>query len=180
MNQAFTALYERYANVHHEPRYQHARDRLASTVLVPSRIFDDTSVWTREPDPFTRQFELREHVTPAGITEQEVMDSVPWPERLGDAKHVVRLRKLGDDDYAWDTDVSIAFGPIDAHDVAEGIVGLLTSAGARSDSAIRADYLETFPHTSAVASQLFSMDSLLALPQPDGSELVTMHFSLHP
>jgi len=156
------------------------RDRLASTVLVPSHVFDDTTVWTREPDPLTRQLELSEFVTPAGITEQEVIDSVPWPERLGDAKHVVRLRKLGDDDYAWDTDVAIAFGSISARDVADGIVGLLTSAGARSDSAIRADYLGAFPRTSAVASQLFSMDSLHAVPQSDGSEVVTMHFTLHP
>ncbi len=180
MEQAFTALYERYANIHHGPRYAHVRDRLASTVLVPSHVFDDTTVWTREPDSLTRQLELSEFVTPAGITEQEVMDSVPWPAKLGDAKHLVRLRKLGDDDYAWDTDVAIAFGSISARDVADGIVGLLTSAGARSDSAIRADYLAAFPRTSAVASQLFSMDSLLAERQPDGSELVTMHFTLHP
>ncbi len=180
VEQAFTALYDRYANIQHGPRYEYARHRLASTVLVPSHVFDDSSVWTRMPDSLTRQLELREFVNPAGLTEQEVADSVLPPAKLGDAKHVVRLRKLGGNDYAWDTDVTIAFGSITARDVAEGIVGLLTSAGARSDSAIRADYTAAFPRTTAVATQLFSLDSLQAVPQPDGSELIALHFTLHP
>lgn len=180
MEDAFTALRERYVNIHHGPRYTYVRDRLSSTALVPSRVFDDSAVWTSRPDALTRTFELREFVTPEGITEQEVVDSAPYPERLGDAKHVVTLRKLGDDDYAWDTDIAIAFGTIRARDVGDGIGALLTSAAGRPDDAIRADYRQAFPRTAEVLGQLFSLDSLRSVPQPDGSHLVTLHFTLHP
>jgi hypothetical protein len=180
VEQAFTALYARYANLHHGPRYDHVHDRIASTVLVPSHVFDDTTVWTSSPDSLTRQFELREHVTPAGVTDQQIMTAAPWPEQLGDARHIVRLRKLGGSDYAWDTDVAFTFGSISAADFADGIVGLLTSADARGDSAVRADYRATFPRTTSVASQLFAIDSLSVQPASDGSKLVMLRFSLHP
>ncbi len=86
---------------------------------------------------------------------------------LGDASHIVRLRKLGDGDYAWDTDVALRLRfSISAADVANGIVGLLTAADVRSDSALRADYCATFPHTASVHRQLFSLDSLLASRNP--------------
>lgn len=180
MEQAFTALYARYAHLHHGPRYDHVHDRISSTVLVPSHIFDDTTVWVTEPDSLTRQFELREHVTGAGVTDQQIMAAAPWPEQLGDARHIVRLRKLGDGDYSWDTDVVFAFGTISAADVADGIVGLLTSADTRRDSVVRDDYRTAFPHTTEIASRLFALDSLLVRPASDGSRLVTLQFSLHP
>ncbi len=110
VQQALTALYERYANVHLGPRYLYARQHLSSAALVPSRVFNDSALWTGAPDSATRRFELREFVTPAGVTEQEAADSVAWPSRLGDAKHVVTLRKLPDGDYAWNTNATIALG----------------------------------------------------------------------
>ena len=179
---ALTALYERYANIHHGVHYEHARQRLAATALVPSRAFNDSSIWTSFPDSTTRRLELGEFVTPAGFTEQETADSVPFPSKLGDARHTIVLRHLPDGDYRWDTNVAIAFGTIRAADVADGIVALLTAATERPEAQLRADYHSTFPHTTAVLGQLFALDSLIALsaPEHDGSLLVNLHFSLHP
>ena len=181
VQQALTALYERYANVHHGERYEYARKRLAATALVPSRAFDDSTIWTAWPDSATRRLTLGEHVA-GGFTEQESADSVPFPSKLGDARHVVLLRHLSDGDFAWDTDVQIAFGTIRAADVADGIVALLTSAAGRPDGQLRADYRTAFPRTTQALGQLFALDSLVTVPAPqhDGSQLVTLHFSLHP
>ncbi|HEY5220295.1 MAG TPA: hypothetical protein VIJ16_10830, partial [Gemmatimonadaceae bacterium] len=179
VQQAFTALYERYANVHHGPKYNYARTHLSSAALIPSHVFNDTAVWTAEPDSTIRELQIGEHVT-AGATEQEAAIAVPLPSRLGDARHLIRLRKLPNGDYAWDTDVEIALGTIPARDVADGIGALLTSAGTRSDAELRADYTAAFPRTTAVMSELFSMDTLRTARQSDGSSLVTMYFTLHP
>lgn len=180
VQQAFTALHQRYGDILHGPKYEYARHRLSSTALVPSRVFDDTAVWTAMPSPTERRLELGEFVNPSGITEQEAEVDAPWPDHLGDARHTIDLRRLPDGDYIWDTDAAIAMGTIRARDVADGIVALLTSAGARGDAAIRADYTAAFPHTTAVLSQLFAMDSLVAVPQADGSSLIALHFTLHP
>ncbi len=177
---AFTALYDRYGNVHHGPKYAYANDQLIRNALVPSHVFDDTAAWTAEPDSATRILELSEFVNAQGVTEQDAMDSVPFPTALGEARHKVTLRRLGDHDYAWDTHADIAMGSIRAADVANGITALLTSAAGRNTAEIRADYLSASPHTAAVASQLFSLDSLYTVPRPDGSDVVHLHFTLHP
>lgn len=180
MEQAFTALYDRYGNIHHGPKYSYANDKLTRSALVPSRVFDDTAVWTAAPDSDTRILELAEFVNAQGVTEQEAADSAPFPTVLGEARHQIILRKLGDHDYSWDTHAEIAMGTIRAADVANGITALLTSAGDRPLDRIRADYLSASPHTAAVAAQLFSLDSLYTVPRPDGSEMVHLRFTLHP
>ena len=180
MQDALSALYARYGDVHLGARYTYARKRLANSALVPSRVFNDSALWTAMPDSTTRRFEMSEYVTPAGVTEQNAADSVPRPSKLGDARHVVTLRRLPDGDFVWNTNVAIALGSIRAADVASGIVALLTSAVAEPDAALRADYRGAFPHTAAVLGQLFALDSIVAVPQHDGSSLVALHFSLHP
>ncbi len=180
VDQAVTALYDRYANVHHGPRYEYARNRLTSAALVPSRVFNDTAVWTSMPDSTQRRLVLGESAAPGGFIEQEATATAAWPAALGDARHQVDLHALGGNDYAWTTDVAIALGTIRAQDVADGIIALLTSATPRSDAELRGDYLVAFPRTTAVLSQLFTLDTLRALLQPDGSSLVTLQFTLHP
>jgi hypothetical protein len=180
VEQALTALYDRYGNIHHGPKYAYSNDKLTKSALVPSRVFDDTAAWTSMPDSDTRILELAEHVNAQGVTEQEAADSAPFPTVLGEARHLIVLRKLGDHDYSWDTHADIAMGTIRAEDVASGITALLTSADGRGTDAIRADYLAAFPHTAAVLSQLFRLDSLYTVPRPDGSEMVHLHFTLRP
>jgi hypothetical protein len=119
-------------------------------------------------------------VTPAGITEQETAARVRFPDRLGDARGIIDLHKLGPRDYAWDTQAAIALGTIPARDVADGIVALFTSSGNHPEIDYRTDYLTAFPHTSAVLSHLFSLDSLFVEPDTDGSALVTVHFTMKP
>jgi hypothetical protein len=180
VDQAVSALYDRYANVQHGARYEYARHRLASAALVPSRVFNDTAVWTSMPDSTRRRLVLGESKAPGGFLDEEAAATAPWPAEVGDARHQVDLHNLGGGDYAWNTDVAIALGTIRAQDIADGIVALLTSAAGRSDTELRAGYLAAFPHTTAVLSQLFTLDTLHALPQPDGSSLVTLVFTLHP
>ncbi|MDE3217414.1 MAG: hypothetical protein KGO03_13480 [Gemmatimonadota bacterium] len=180
VDQAFTALYDRYGNIHHGPRYAYSNDKLTRSALVPSRVFDDSAAWTSFPDSDTRVLELAESVNAHGVTEQEAADSAPFPTVLGEARHRIVLHKLGDHDYSWDTHAEIAMGTIRAADVANGIRTLLTSADGRSIDAIRADFGAASPRTAAVAAQLFSLDSLTSVPRPDGSATVRLHFTLHP
>ncbi len=177
---ALTALFDRYGNVHHTARYNYVSDALAGNALVPSRIFNDTLLWPVRPDSVTRRVDIIEYPTAQNITEQDIVASAPYPTKLGEASHQIVLRKLDAHDYSWDTNADIALGTIKARDVADGMVAWFTSGADHRTDTIRADYLGAFPQTSAVLSQLFSMDSLVVTPQPDGSSLITVHFTLHP
>ena len=83
----FTALAVRYENVHHGPQYdRYARAHLPEGVLSPSRVFNDSNVWTSKPTPTTRVLQVGEHLTPNGNNAQEAATEVPMPSHLGDAR----------------------------------------------------------------------------------------------
>ncbi len=177
---AFQAVAMRYTNVHHGAKYEYARDRLGEATLTPSKVFDDTAVWTTSPTPTGRVLQIRERVTPTGVNEQEAMPDVPWPTRLGDARHVVVLTNIAHNEYAWDTDVSFALGAITAEDVSRAITTLLTSAQGRTEAQLRADYRATMPRTTQALGQLLSLDTLHTTQMPDGSTLLTLYAGVHP
>jgi hypothetical protein len=50
----FDAMATRFNQVELAPKYDTARVRLAESALVPSRVFNDSSVWVALPSPSIR------------------------------------------------------------------------------------------------------------------------------
>jgi hypothetical protein len=152
---------------------------MARAALSPSRIYDDTAVWT-DTTPAGRR-DLLTAGTFAGdhyvFTPQPV---VPPPSRLGDGRHDIQLGRLAPGQYEWTTDVLSAVGPITGEDLARITTSMLASAATHTDGDLRAGALATFPHAASVLTRLYSFDSLQRTPLDDGSAALRLVFGVHP
>ena len=89
-DQLFEALANRFNAVAIAPHYDAARTKIAKSALVPSRIFDDTSVWGTGLTGATRRL----YVTGTIEDGRYRLDSRPAltpPARVGDTRHTIAL-----------------------------------------------------------------------------------------
>jgi hypothetical protein len=110
----------------------------------------------------------------------EAAQSVPPPARLADARHVIELRRLSDDEFRWDTDVPFVIGPVAAREIGAMFAAIFASAEGRSEAEIRADYRRALPRASAIAGQLFRVDSIRSVHLPDRSTMALFAISVTP
>ena len=175
----FDAWASRFTGVHRSPKFHAARIKLGKNALVPSRIFRDTAVWTTHPDSGTRQLVVEGSLTSRGYLFAE-RPAAGLPDRTGDSRHTMRLRRVGDDEYEWTSTVDHAVGGMRASDIESVFGALLASAEGREEGALRADYRAAFPRSSAALGRLFTLDSLRTTPRPDGSTGIDLVATLHP
>ena len=174
----FGGLAVRFEQVTRAPRWNAARDKLSRHALSPSRLLNDTSVWTGAAGPEARLLELqagpaggRYHFAPRG--------GAPAPDQPGEARHVIRLARVSDGVYQWNTQVEQAVGRVRAGDVAE----VMTAALGRLERPapdLRAELRGTLPRTSAALGRLLTLDSVATTPVGDGSTRVELRAVLHP
>ncbi len=176
------SLAGRYGVVERAPSYASARQRIGQMALIPSRVFDDTDVWSVRPTPAVRILIADGAVDGARYRLRQVA-TTPTVERPGDGRHTVVLTRLAAGEYRWDTSVDYAMGRLGARNSAALLGAFLASADARDGGAgvgaLRADYRATFPRTTAALGTLFSVDTLQALPLRDGSAAVTLAVRMH-
>lgn len=179
VDQLFAAFATRFDSPLFSPTYDAARLKLANAALVPSRIFDDTTVWLSRPSPAMRivyvsgtrengryHLDERANITPA--------------ERPGDTRHTIALQQLAPSVYRWDTNVDLAVGTIGAQDMSVLISTLLRSAEGRSETELRDNYRTAFPHAAAAFGRGFTIDSIRILPGPVGTTSVALTASFRP
>jgi hypothetical protein len=172
----FGAFVRRFTNVSRAPRYERARQQLLRYALTPSEVYSDTSIWTvYGPDNYRTLFGNATFVNGRYTFTNTVTDD-PVKD-LGEGRHIMRLRKIGDDDYAWFTGVDFAAGTITANDFANVITQWIAASEGRSATALRAGYRNTFPRTTAALGQLYSLDSIASTPAPDGTN--TLYAMVH-
>ena len=175
----FGGIAQRFTNVQRNPKFAHARGRLGKYALTPSAIYNDTSVWTAIGNDATRtvtvdgEFSANRYLFSA----RQVATRANEP---GDSRHLMVLRKVDDDEFEWYTNVDIAAGAITGNDIANVISALLKSAENRTPAAIRADYRESFPRSTASLGRLFSIDSLKTTTDADGATTITLGIRLNP
>ena len=175
----FGGIAQRFTNVQRSQKYSHARGRLGKHALTPSAIYNDTSVWTAIGGDATRtvtvdgEFSGNRYLFSA----RQVATRANEP---GDSRHLMVLRKVDDDEFEWYTNVDIAAGAITGNDIANVISALLRSAENRTPGAIRADYRESFPRSTASLGRLFSLDSLKTTTDADGATTITLGIRLNP
>ena len=171
-----SAIEQRFTNVVRAPKFANARLRLGRYAMAPSKLVNDSALWTSTRSTrvgLERDLELFASLVDGRYT-FVAKPRVTSPVRIGDERHVIRLASLGGDDWRWSTEVDHAIGglpPARLNDIARA----LFASAERSSSAVRADYRAAFPRTAQALGRLFTIDSINTATQADGSTLVAMH-----
>ncbi len=176
----FDAIAARFTRVELAPKYEYARRRLAETALVPSRVFDDTAVWSLMPSTSTRVLlvhgEMDDKTSRYRLETRAALTPIISG---GETRHTMELRSLEPDVYRWDTNVDMAVGPISAAEVSNLAVALFRAPEARTEAQVREDYRAAFPKTSAVFGRGFAIDSLRVAAAAGGGTSVTITAGFH-
>ena len=175
----FDGLAARFDNVQRAPKFYQARSKLGRYALSPSGVYGDTSVWTSVGTDSTRTLTLSGTHAETGylFTPRAV---VTTPSATGDSRHVIRLKRRGEGEYAWATAVDHAIGPVHAGEIASALAVLMSAPQASTASRIRSESQALLPRTSRVLGELFSLDTVRILPWADGSTSVTVRFHMEP
>ena len=176
--QLFRALHARVTLPQRTPFFDSARTKIANAAFLPGRVWKDTAMWT-EHSPTRRLLAVHGRFA-AG---RYILDAVPGvmpPDQIAESRHLIALRRIGDAEYAWDTDVSYGIGNVTASDVAQFLGALWAGAERKAEKQIRDEVRATAPRSSAVLAQLFRVDSIRTSHLADGSTLATFAATLTP
>jgi hypothetical protein len=172
----FGSFVKRFTNVYRTPRYARAREQLLHNALTPSEVYSDTSIWTLNgPDEYRTLFGDATFVNGRYVFTNTVTNE---PVKvLGEGRHIMRLRKLSNDDYDWFTGVDFAAGTITANDFANVIAHWIAASEGHDGAALRQGYRATFPRTTAALGKLYSLDTLISTPNANGTN--SLHLVIH-
>ncbi len=177
--QLFGGIAQRFTNVERNAKFHVARGKLGKNALTPSLIFNDTSVWTAMGSDNSRTITV-EGEYGANKYVFSAKPTLTAANAAGDSRHTMVLKRLGEDNYSWFTNVEIAAGTITPNDMRNVISALMKSAEKRNPAAIRVDYKESFPRTTAAFGRLFSLDTLRLTNDSDGATTILLGIRLTP
>jgi hypothetical protein len=175
----FGGLAARFDNVQRAPKFYQARSKLGRFALSPSGVYGDTSVWTALGRDSTRTLTLLGTHTPTGYLFAPYA-SVGTPTSTGDARHVIRLHRRGESEYDWNTNVDHAIGSVTSRQVAAALTAFVSAPQHAAGANVRAENQALLPQTSRVLGELFSLDTVRAVPIGDGSAAVLVRFRMDP
>ena len=162
-----SAFEYRFTNVVRTPKFANARMRLARYAFAPSKLVNDTALWTGMRSTTTGS--ERELEVQALLANNEYLftarSDVPVPSHLGEQRHTIALSQRGQNDWLWHTAVENHVGTMPPARLDDLMRGFLLSAE-RPASAFRNDYRTTFPHTTAAFGRFLSLDSVTTTPRP--------------
>ena len=177
---AFAAAIEsRFTNVARSAKYSAARMRIARYAFAPSKLANDTAIWTgMQTTRAGVARDLESHGTLTGA--QYVFTARPavtMPTKIGDSRHLIELAPVAEHDWGWRTRVDHAIGPMPPGR-ADDVTRALFFSAERPAAAVRADYQSVLPRTTAALGRLLTIDSIATTPQRDGSTLVTLQITV--
>ncbi|MEP7346329.1 MAG: hypothetical protein ABI877_13750 [Gemmatimonadaceae bacterium] len=165
----FTAFARRFTRVQRDAKFAHARPLMGKYALTPARLYEDTSIWIAANNgDSTRGLFLMGSSQSSGYLFQARSD-VPYPTRVGDERHFMQLKRTGEDDYEWYTIVDHAIGPVRAREAGAAMRLAFTAFEGRTGDDARMDARTTFPRAALHLGQLIAIDSLVTVPNADGS-----------
>jgi hypothetical protein len=176
--QLFGALGARVTEPLRDQKYDSARVKIANAAFLPSRVWDDTAVWTGSTT--IRHTLFINGRFAAGRYRLEAARSAPPVTQPAESRHVINLTRLASDEYAWDTDVAYGIGNVTASEIGSFVAGLFAGAEGRSEREVRADYRAAVPLTSVALGQLFTVDSIRTTHLVDRSTIATFAVSMRP
>ena len=173
-----SAMQDRFTNVLRTPKFAYARMRIARYAVAPSKLVNDTSLWTSaraaRNGNAERDLDVGGEMKDGRYT-FTAQARVAEPLQAGDSRDVIRLRELDHDgDWHWLTSVEHAVGAMPP-ERATDVFRALFASSERPSADVRADYRAAFPRTAQAMGRMFSLDSVLTTRQADGSTLVALH-----
>ena len=175
----FGALALRLGPLTRSERLQLIRPRYVRGSLIPSRIFDDTLVWTSRQGA-TRTLAISGHPTTDDRYLLDVRSDAPVPQLVGDSRHIMHLRSLGERAWEWRSTDELAVGAATPAGVDAMRRRLLAAAEGRSGTELRTLWRRGLPRTTAALGRLFAVDSLDTEVLPDRSTVVALRISIDP
>lgn len=181
-NNADELLYSvswRFTNIQRTPKLIRARQQFGHYALVPSGVYNDTSIWMSYGPDSSRIF--ADDGYPA--TTQYIVvphSSTEPPRNLAESREVVRLRRLGDDQYEWYTNVDVAIGHVAADDLMDVLAASLRAGERGQTVGVRNDYRTSFPRTTAALGRLYSLDTLKTVTDAEGATTFDLGIHLTP
>lgn len=177
---AFAASIEaRFTNVARSAKFSAARMRIARYAFAPSKVANDTAIWTGMQS--TRAGAVRDLESHGSLTGAQYVftarPAVTMPTKIGDSRHLIELAQVAENDWGWSTRVDHAIGPMPLGR-ADDVTRALFRSAERPAAAVRADYKLVLPLTTAALGRLLTIDSIATAPQRDGSTLVTLQITV--
>ncbi len=181
-DQIFDGIATRFAPNVYGPRYNEARLKIAQSALVPSRIFNDTSVWGGSATLAPTSRTIFVFGTPAadGRYHLDVRPSLPPASRPGESRHAIALEQISSNQFRWDTHVDMAIGAVPPDEIAMALEALLRAPEGRAEKQLRDEYRTTFPRATAAFGRGFTLDSIAIAPAALGTTTVTLRFAFDP
>ncbi|MFN5598414.1 MAG: hypothetical protein ACK5AK_03445 [Gemmatimonas sp.] len=174
-----TGFEYRFTNVTRQSKVNHGRMRIARYAFAPSKLVNDTAIWTAMRT--TRTGAEREAEWQAGMVNNQYQfaarHDTPTPARVGDQRHLIAVSQRGEHDWFWHTVVEHHVGTVPPSRLNAVARAFLQSAE-RPGSAMRVDYRTAFPRTATALGRLLSIDTISAVSQLDGSTVVSMQIRL--
>ena len=175
----FYSVGSRFTNIQRPQRILRARAQFGHYALTPSGIYNDTTIWLSIGPDSARLFGDEGHFSVDRYIVNTALNTDP-PDQLTESREIVRLRKLGSNDYEWFTNVEVAIGRIPAKSIADVIAATLAAGEGKSPTAIRANYNAAFPRTVAALGRLFTIDTLSTTSDSDGATTFDIAIKLTP
>ena len=176
--QLFAALGARVTEPLRDQKYDSARVKIANAAFLPSRVWDDSAVWTGGAS-IRRTLFINGRFAD-GHYRLEAARSATAVMQPAESRHVINLTRLASDEYAWDTDVAYGIGSVTAPEIGAFVAALFASGEGRGERDVRADYRAALPLTSAALGQLFTVDSIRTTHLVDHSTIATFAVSMRP
>ena len=174
----FGALAVRFGAVRRDSALEASRAKLIRYALSPSRLYADTLLWT------DRGEEERTVVIAGSLVDGEYLlaarSGALAPQRTGDMRGTMTLRRLGPSVYEWDTRTEMAAGALRAGDLIAAAAALGVGVQARSEDEIRQMYRTALARASASFGRLLDLDTLRTTPCADGATSVHAVLTFHP
>jgi hypothetical protein len=158
---------------------EQTHNQMVRHALFPSRVFEDTTLWSALSSNSTRTLSV--YGNPVGAQYHLVQrPSASPPAHAGDISVVTNLSRLGESEYRWDATADLALGSLSADDFFRGIRASLAELEQRPERATREEYRTSLQRTTAALGKLFTLDTIRSVRRADGSVTHAVAITIHP
>ncbi len=172
------ALASRVGPLERDPAFAALRPKLTRAALVPSRAFDDPSIWTRARGR-SRELEFG-GARDQGRYRVGTDTTQTALEEPAEYSGFVKLTALRRGEYEWRTNEELALGPVLGVDLERAVTELFSTLEKVGKGDLRERVRAELPGTAAALAPLLSLEELRVAPSGHGSSAVTLVASLKP